>query len=69
MATINRSDDTTGAPPTMEITGTTRRLEPLKKDGNVTFQARFHLGDNVHSARRDITETKVVPELPDEEFT
>ena len=53
----------------MEITGTTRRLEPLKKDGNVTFQARFHLGDNVHSARRDVTETKVVPELPDEEFT
>ena len=69
MATINRSDDTTGAPLTMEVTVTTRRLEPLEKDRKVTFQARFHLGDNVHSARGDVTETKVVPELPDEEFT
>ena len=69
MTIRDSGDDTTGAPLTMEVTVTTRRLEPLEKDRKVTFQARFHLGDNVHSARRDVTETKVVPELPDKEFT
>ena len=63
------SDDTTGAPLTVKVTATTGRLETLEENRKVTLQASPHFGDDVHSARGNITETEIVPGLPDVEFT
>ena len=64
-----RSDDTAGAPLTVEVTATTGRLETLEENRKVTLQASLHFGDDVHSAWGNITKTEVVSGLPDVEFT
>ena len=63
------SDDTTGAPLTVEVTATTGRLETLEKNRKVTLQASLHFGDDVHSAWGNIAKTEVFSGLPDVEFT
>lgn len=52
----------------MEITATARRLEALKEDGEMALETRFHLGDDVHGAWRDMARTEVVTRLSDEKF-
>ena len=44
------SDDTTGAPLTVEVTATTGRLETLEENRKVTLQVSLHFGDDVNSA-------------------
>ena len=44
------SDDTTGAPLTVEVTATTGRLETLEENQKVTLQVSLHFGDDVNSA-------------------
>ena len=54
------SDDTMGAPLTVEVTATTGRLEMLEENRKVTLQASFHFGDDVHSAWGNVPKTEVV---------
>ena len=52
------SDDTMGAPLTVEVTAMTGRLEMLEKNRKVTLQASLHFGDDVHSAWGDIAKNE-----------
>ena len=63
------SDDTMGAPLTVEVTATTGRLEMLEENRKVTLQASLHFGDDVHSAWGNVPKTEVVSGLLDVEFT
>ena len=53
------SDDTTGAPLTVEVTATTGRLETLEENRKVTLQVSLHFGDDVNSAGGTLRKRKL----------